>query len=482
MKKSLIIILLFLCPYIIAFSQRIVKSALDQYPSYNDATYNFGYDYSFDRTFKLSDGSIITISTNQCSLSITKWGKELQVLDKTEIEQSCKQVIYHSFFFNDNVYLFAYEKLKDEERLYYYYEMSCADKLSIQIKKNTINEYVFCNEAQQVCMINADRNRIRKIDIVSFQSETMQLPVQNTGSKIFFHDVKDGYTVFTYKTENTAKSKEPSNSILETFIFECRTFKINKMSIDFLLDKNKSINYEIAVKNDSIYFITYSNEEEHLTLKYKILGYDFSENKSFLEKSASVTFIKKFYHRSLSTMFFSVDPNTGNLILVLNRYQELQRTKNTIMPISIGGYGGIPINAHYSRYHVFTGYYYKIQMDYPVIYMNPEGNVLNVDFIYWPKQEAEDQTLASFFPKIIFSDGLLYIFTTQYRMSKMTCWIYNMNGTLKEKILLFENDPVDSDNVNSSTIHSIGDGLYVFATIPNRFGKTGNYYMFKVHE
>ncbi len=481
-KNSLFCLLCFLIlSTTYTYAQRILKSAIDAYPSYNDAAYNFGYDYSFERTFKLSDGSIITISPKQYDLSITKWSKDLQVLDKSEIELPNRQVIYHSFLLNDIIYLFSYEKTKEDLRLYYYYEMSCLDKLTIQVKKNDLNEYVFLNMGQQVFTINADRNRIRKIDIGTFHSETVSIPVQNTKSKIFFQDVQDNYAVFTYKTENTAKGKEHSNSIIETFIFECSTFKINKLSIDFLLDKDKYINYDVAVKNDSIYFITYSNAEEHLTVKYKILGYDFSANKFFLEKNSFVTFTKKFYHRSLSTIFFNIDPNTGNLILVLNRYQEFERTKNSIMPISIGGAGGIPINAHYSWYHTFTGYYYKVQMDYPVIYMNSGGDVLNVDFIYWPKEEVQDQTLACYFPKVQFVDGLLYIFTAQNRMSKMTCWIYNPNGKLKESVLLFEKDTVDSDNVNSSTITDIEDGLFVFATIPNRFGKTGNYYLFKVH-
>lgn len=481
MKRSILFCVICFLIGTNTYAQRIVKSAIDQYPSYNDAAYNFGYDYAFDRTFKLSDGSIITISAKQYNFSITKWSKDLLVLDKAEIEQTGKQTIYHSFLLNDIIYLFSYENTKDNERLYYYYEMSCSDKIIILDKKNDVNEYVFSNKGQQVFMLNKTRDQIKKIDILTFQSQTIQVPLQNSNWVNFFSDVLDNYAVFTYKTENTAKAKDPSNSAIETVIFEFNTGKINKMSIDFLLDKDKYVNYNIAAKNDSIYFITYSNEEEHLILNYKILGYDFGANSFFMQKSASVTFTKKFYHKCLSTIFFNVDPGTGNIILILNRYQNIQRTTNTIRPTGMGNGIGTPMGGGQSLYHSFTGFYYKVQIDYPVIYMNPVGDILHVDFIYWPKAEVADQTLACFFPKIMFMDGLLHVFTAQYRMAKMTCWIYNADGTLKEQVLLFEKDAVDSDNVNSSTIHYIGNGSFVFATIPNRFGKTGNYYMFKVH-
>jgi hypothetical protein len=484
MRKSILLILFSVCIFTTGYSQRIVKSAIDQYPSYNDANFNAAYEYAFDRTFKLSDGSIVTISTKQYDFSITKWSKDLAVLDKTEIEQTKKEIIYHSFMLDDVIYLFSYGKSEDNKRVHYYYQMSCKDKISIEIKNNNIDGYVVLNKDQYVYMMNADNSGMIRVDIQTLQSQKIAIPVLNTSSKEMDYEVVDGYVVLTYRTENTAKGKEPSNSVIETFIVEAKTSKVNKMSIDFLFDKTKLNDFDVAANNDSIYFITYSNEEKHTIIDYKIIGYDFSSNKSFLQKSSSLEFTKKFYHRFLLTLFFNVDPNTGNIILILDRFHTIARHTSMIRPTGSAGFGnvGVPMGGGFSRTTVYTGHLQKQHIDYPVIYMNPAGDVIHSEYIYWPKSEAIDQTIFSFYPKIIVVDGLVYMFISSFKMIKTTCYVFNSDGTLKDQIILFDKDEIDSNNANSNTITYMGDGLFTFATIPNRFGKTGNYYLIKVYK
>jgi hypothetical protein len=484
MKKNILFCTILFLMFSNAFAQRIVNSAIGQYSNFrNTLYYNSLYDEIFDRTFELSDGSIVTISNNQYSYYVTKWNKELAVLDKTEIEQTKKQIVYHSYILNDVIYLFSCDLVKDDQYAYYYYEISCKEKLSIAIKNNSINARVIWHDTTYIYMLPEDNSGIQRVDMNTLQTEKVIVPVQNLALRNSTCYADKGYVIFMYEAVNAAKSKTTDNSI-ETYVLETRTWKINKLSADFIVDKINVEELDVAVNRDSIYFMTYSNASDHLLLEYKVLAYDFSSNKTFLEKKSSLT-LTKYYHRDLATVFFEVDPNTGNLILILDRYHTVINptagVKSSARPIfsaavPLGGSG-------YSAFFELKEEFYKyVQIDYPVIYFNTTGDVLNVSYVYWPKTEMSDRLTESFFPGVLVVDGLVHVFVANPAMDGMTCYVYNTNGTLKDKIILFENDKADKNIVCSSSIFNLSSGEFVFATVPPSIGKTGNYYKFNVYK
>lgn len=484
MQKVILFIFVYISIFITGFAQRIIKSAINQYPSFNTNFYHFEHDYKYEHTFVLSDKSIVTLSADQPNFFVTKWSQDLVILDQSESNdiknQTLKESVgaynyinYYSCMINDIIYVFAYE-IKDYKYIYYYYKISCKDKISIEVNNNSINGYVIANQDQYVYMMNTDKSTVQKINIETMQSEKIMIDVQDTAPKLLtYHNVK-GYVVLTYRTKSTAEFKDASNSIIETFVFEIKSGKINKISIDFLLDRTALRDFNIAVNNDSIYFVTYSNIQKPVILQYKLLGYDFSLNTFFLQKVSSLEFATKSYYSSLATLFFSIDPKTNNLILILDRgagNTSYMWTKDETI------FKGPPVNIE-----ALMPYIYK-HLDYQIIYMNVQGNVLHTEFVYWPKTGGvESQSNASLYPKILVVDGLIHFFISSYSMGKTTCYVYKNDGTVQDQILLFDKDVRSSDNVNTATVTYVGNDQFVLATIPNQRGKTGSYYMFKLYK
>jgi hypothetical protein len=466
-----------------AYSQRIVKSAMNKYSSCFNDYYYFSRDYVFDRTFTLADKSIVAISTNRHNYFVTKWNKNLDILDKAEIVLEAHQYIYYSFIVDDIVYLFSLQD-KDNQRIYSYYTLSFGNKITIQQKFDAFNGYVVLYQNQFIYMLNADNCSIQKVNITTLESERISIPVQNTAKKMIMHVAKNGYILLIYSTYNSAKSKDPSNSVIENFIFEAKTDKVNKVPIDFIFDDQKRNDIDIAINNDSIYFLTYSNKKDHLILDYKILGYDFGSNNTFVSKKSSVILTKDFYHRYLSTSLFSVDPISGNLILVLDRFNYITTPSEKFDPGKPEDYpNAFPLNGGFNQSYVYYLTTSKVYMDYPIVVLNSKGDVVSIDFMYYPQNLGGAQNTVKIVPKIFFIDGLLYCFVSNFKMTSMNCFIYTLNGVAKDNIRLFKDDDVmDTFIVNTSTIYYIGSGLFVFGTVPDRCGKPGNYYMFKVNK